>query len=77
MFKQSSKAPLDTKIQKFTRFNLQSKFFVVSLFIGLNTTDKKFIEKSRILSLSVLPLMFPDLKYRKIVEDKITAHAQT
>lgn len=36
-----------------------------------------FIEKARILSLSILPLMFPDLVYRKIVEDKIIAHAMT
>ena len=77
MFKQSSKAPLDNKIQKFTKFNLQSKFFLTSLFIGLNTTDKKFVEKSRILSLAVLPLMFPDLKYRRIVEDKMTSLAQS
>ena len=51
--------------------------FLVSLFVSLNSTDKLFIEKARILSLAILPLMFPDLAYRKIVEDKIIAHAQT
>jgi hypothetical protein len=43
--------------------------------MGLNSTDKAVIEKARVLSLTVLPLMFPDLKYRKIVEDKIISHA--
>ena len=51
--------------------------FLVSLFVSLNSTDNLFIEKARILSLAILPLMFPDLAYRKIVEDKIIAHAQT
>lgn len=56
---------------------MHSKIFLVSLFVGLNSTDKIFIEKSRILSLAILPLMFPDQVYRKIVQDKIIAHAQT
>ena len=48
----------------------------MSLFVGLNSNDKIFIEKSRILSLAILPLMFPDLKYRRIVEDKIIDRAR-
>ena len=35
-----------------------------------------FIEKARILSLAILPLMFTDLAYRKIVEDKIISNAR-
>ena len=68
---------LESKLRKFQQGNLHSKLFLVSLFVGLNSTDKIFIEKSRILSLAILPLMFPDVAYRKIVEDKIIAHAQT
>ena len=76
IFKQS-KANLESKLRKFCQSNLHSKIFLVSLFVGLNSTDKIFIEKSRILSLAILPVMFPDPAYRKIVEDKIISHAQT
>lgn len=76
IFKQS-KANLESKLRKFCQSNLHSKIFLVSLFVGLNSTDKINIEKSRILSLAILPEMFPDPAYRKIVEDKIIAHAQT
>ena len=72
-----SKANLESRLRKFCQSNLHSKIFLVSLFVGLNATDKIFIEKSRILSLAILPLMFPDVAYRRTVEHKIIAHAQT
>jgi len=62
---------------------MHGKFFLMSLLISLNTIDKDFIEKSKILSLSLLPLMFSDsavggsdeneekMNYRRIVEEKI------
>ena len=75
LFKQSSKILLEKKVEKFCKYNLHSKLFVVSLFIGLNTTDKKFLEKSRVLCLSLLPLMFQSVDYRKTVEEKLIAHS--
>ena len=76
VFKQS-KASLESKLRKFNQSNLHSKIFLVSLFVGVNSTDKLFIEKSRILSLAILPIMFPDPAYRKVVENKIIAHARS
>ena len=75
VFRQS-KANLESRLRKFCSNNLHSKIFLVSLFVGLNSTDKMFIEKARILSLAILPLMFTDLAYRKIVEDKIISNAR-
>jgi hypothetical protein len=66
---------------------MHSKYFLMSLLISLNTVDKVFIEKSKVLALSLLPLMFSDsgvesgdgdsgkLSYRKIVEEKIAQNA--
>ena len=42
--------------------------------MSLNSMDKKIIEKSKILCLSVLPLMFEDEKFREIVESAIAEH---
>ena len=42
--------------------------------MSLNSIDKKAIERSKILCLSVLPLMFEDEKFREIVESAITDH---
>ncbi len=36
--------------------------------------DKKTIERSKILCLSVLPLMFEDDKFREMVESSISEH---
>lgn len=40
--------------------------------MSLNSLDKKVIERSKILCLCVLPLMFEDEKFREIVESAIT-----
>lgn len=82
-----SKLSLPQKIKKFTQANMHGKFFLMSLLISLNTIDKVFIEKSKTLSLSLLPLMFSDsavggpdenedkVNYRRIVEEKIAQNA--
>ena len=67
---------------------MHSKYFLMSLLISLNTVDKVFIEKSKVLALSLLPLMFSEsavdandtadntkISYRKIVEEKIAQNA--
>ena len=38
----------------------------MSLLISLNSVDKNFIEKSKILTLSLLPLMFSDSGYETV-----------
>ena len=43
--------------------------------MALNSTDKVLIEKSKILSICVLPLMFTDLDYRREVEENIIKFA--
>lgn len=84
-----SKISLAQKVRKFTTSNMHSKYFLMSLLISLNTVDKVFIEKSKVLALSLLPLMFSDtnfdatdaisgkISYRKIVEEKIAQNAST
>ena len=84
-----SKISLAQKVRKFTTTNMHSKYFLMSLLISLNTVDKVFIEKSKVLALSLLPLMFSDtifdaiddnngkFSYRKIVEEKIAQNAST
>ena len=72
-----SKASVDSKMRKFTQSNMHSKFFLVSLFMGLNSTEKTLIEKSRVLSLTVLPLMFVNQEYRTIVENKLVSLSQS
>jgi hypothetical protein len=42
--------------------------------MSLNAIDKKVIERSKILCLSVLPLMFEDEKFREVVESAIAEH---
>ena len=42
--------------------------------MSLNSMDKKTIERSKILCLTVLPLMFEDEKFREIVESAIAEH---
>jgi hypothetical protein len=75
----NSKLSLPQKIKKFTQSNMHSKYFLMSLVISLNTLDRHFIEKAKILAISLLPLMFTDdtdkLSYRQIVEERITQNA--
>ena len=42
--------------------------------MSLKSLDKKVIEKSKIICLSVLPLMFEDEKFREVVESQIQEH---
>ena len=42
--------------------------------MSLNAVDKKVIERSKVLCLSVLPLMFEDEKFREMVESSISEH---
>lgn len=39
--------------------------------MSINSIDKKVIERSKVLGLSVLPLMFEDERLREIVESQI------
>ena len=70
----STKTHIETKIKKFLSYNLHCKYFLVSLFMSLKSVDKKVIEKSKIICLSVLPLMFEDEKFREVVESMIQEH---
>lgn len=65
---------IDTKIKKFIQYKLHQKYFVIGLFMSLNALDNKIIERSKVLCLSVLPLMFEDEKFREIVESAIVEH---
>jgi hypothetical protein len=42
--------------------------------MSLNSIDKKVIERSKVLALSVLPLMFDDEKFREKIESEICDH---
>ena len=42
--------------------------------MSLNSLDKKVIERSKVLCLSVLPLMFEDEKFRELVEYNLIQH---
>jgi hypothetical protein len=42
--------------------------------MALNSKDPKTIERSKILCLGVLPLMFDDEKFRESIESKIVDH---
>jgi hypothetical protein len=42
---------------------MHSKYFLMSLLISLNSVDKVFIEKSKVLTLALLPLMFSDANF--------------
>jgi len=71
IFRAKTMASLNARLKKFTQYNLHSKYFLVGLFMTLNSSDRIFIEKSRILCLSCLPLMFVDTDFRKTVQQKI------
>ena len=71
----NQKSSLETKLRKLSSGNLHAKFFLVGIFMALNSTDKVLIEKSKILSICVLPLMFTDLDYRREVEENIIKFA--
>jgi hypothetical protein len=43
--------------------------------MSLNSMDKKTIERSKVLSLAVLPLMFEDESFRERIESEICEHA--
>lgn len=55
-------------VEKLVKAGLVPKLFLVCLFITVNSIDKGFVEKARIVCLSVLPLLFQDLEYRTMVE---------
>lgn len=42
--------------------------------MSLNSMDKKVIEDSKILCLSVFPLMFEDENFRELIEIQISEH---
>lgn len=71
IFPTSSKLNLQTRLKKLSGYNLHAKIFLVSLFVSLNAVDHSFVEKARVLALSILPLMFGEKKYREEVEQKI------
>jgi len=66
-----SKQLIGTRYDKFMKSGLQTKLFLVCLFITLNAVDKQFIEKARIICLAVLPSMFNDKTYEKNVQIEI------
>jgi len=82
---------MEDKIRKFTGYGLHIKFFLLGLFISLNSVDRMQIESSRILCLAVLPLVMisaSDLKvqpgdrpvsetFKDHVEKKLAARGPT
>ncbi len=70
----SPKALIETKLKSFISYGLHSKFFLIGLFMSLNSMDRKVIESSKIICLCVLPLMFEDEKFRENIESMITEH---
>ena len=52
-------------MKKFISLNLHAKFFLVGLFMSLNLTDPVLIEKSKLLTVSTLPMLFDLLPLRK------------
>ena len=62
---------IETKIKKFIKCNLERKFFITGLFMALNSNNKKTIERAKVLTVSVLPLMFENERFREQVEQKI------
>jgi hypothetical protein len=42
--------------------------------MSLNSMDQKVIQSSKIICLSVLPLMFEDEKFRETIESMICEH---
>lgn len=52
---------------KLLKYGLVPKLYLVCLFMTLNAVDKAFIEKSRMVCLALLPLMFQDPKFREQV----------
>lgn len=70
----SPKALIETKLTSFISYGLHSKFFLIGLFMSLNSMDQKVIQSSKIICLSVLPLMFEDEKFRETIESMICEH---
>jgi hypothetical protein len=48
---------IEQKLKKFIGNSLHTKLFLLGLFMSLNSVDRSYIEKSRVLCLSLLPLV--------------------
>lgn len=77
--KSSSKRILiDTQVKKFVQYNIHCKYFLLTLSMSLNLRSNgepaqiSQIERSRLICLATLPLMFDDEEFREQVEEKIS-----
>lgn len=68
---------IDTQVKKFVQYSIHCKFFLLTLSMALNlrsTGDPALtsqIERSRLICLATLPLMFDNEEFREQVEEKI------
>ena len=68
----SNKLLIEAKIKQFISYGLHSKYFLVGLFMSLNSMDPDIISHSKVLCLAVLPLLFDDERFRETVESSIS-----
>lgn len=71
----SNKLLIEAKIKQFITYGLHSKYFLVGLFMALNSLEPPIVKQSKIICLAVLPLMFEDERFRETVETAISEHA--
>lgn len=64
IYQNLAKNLIGSKTDKLIKAGLIPKLFLVCLFMTVNSIDKSFIERARIICLATLPLMFTELIYR-------------
>lgn len=69
---------IDTQVKKFVQYGIHSKFFLLTLTMALNLRSNgdpaiaSQVERSRLICLATLPLMFENEEFREQVEEKIS-----
>jgi len=68
---------IDTQVKKFVQYGIHSKYFLLTLSMALNLRSygdpalTSQIERSRLICLASLPLMFDNEEFREQVEESI------
>jgi hypothetical protein len=68
---------IDTQVKKFVQYSIHCKYFLLTLTMALNLRSSgdpvlvSQIERSRLICLATLPLMFDNEEFREQVEEKI------
>lgn len=74
----SKRILIDTQVKKFVQYSIHCKYFLLTLSMSLNLRSNgepaqiSQIERSRLICLATLPLMFDDEEFREQVEEKIS-----